>query len=183
MGSVGQRAAKLLAVNVGGLKKKSAIRPRPHLSQSARVRTQAKSNHSQNLIAGNFAALWPTDPKFSALKDLNFFKKCTNNQEASSILRVGFALSKWPHLYRVYLLGVWHWSSETGNEIPLVNQPYCPSSLPLQARHNGWCRVPREFPDWHFVLIFLIDTHRDSLLTELFCHFDGRERSIFGFKL
>ena len=30
MGSVGQRAAKLLAVNVGGLKKKSADRPRPH---------------------------------------------------------------------------------------------------------------------------------------------------------
>ena len=29
MGSVGQRAAKLLAVNVGGLKKKSAIRPQP----------------------------------------------------------------------------------------------------------------------------------------------------------
>ena len=29
LGSVGQRAAKLLAVNIGGLKKKSAIRPRP----------------------------------------------------------------------------------------------------------------------------------------------------------
>ena len=52
-----QRAAKLLAVNVRGLKKKSAIRPRPHLSQSARVRTRAKSNHSQSLMAGNFAVL------------------------------------------------------------------------------------------------------------------------------
>ena len=41
MGSVGQRAAKLLAVNVGGLKKKSANRPRPHSKRSARVRTQA----------------------------------------------------------------------------------------------------------------------------------------------
>ena len=29
LGSVGQRAAKLLAVKVGGLKKKSASRPRP----------------------------------------------------------------------------------------------------------------------------------------------------------
>ena len=38
--SVGQRAAKLLAVKVGGLKKKSAGRPRPHLNQSASVRTQ-----------------------------------------------------------------------------------------------------------------------------------------------
>ena len=57
MGSVGQRAAKLLAVNVGGLKKKSANRPRPQTKQSARVRTQAKSNHSQSLMAGKFAAL------------------------------------------------------------------------------------------------------------------------------
>ena len=57
MGSVGQRAAKLLAVNVGGLKKKSANRPRPHSKQSARVRCLARSNHSQSLMAGNFAAL------------------------------------------------------------------------------------------------------------------------------
>ena len=54
---VGQRAAKLLAVKVGGLKKKSAGRPRPHSNQSARVRTPAPSNHSQSLMAGNFAAL------------------------------------------------------------------------------------------------------------------------------
>ena len=71
MGSVGQRAAKLLAVNVGGLKKKSAIQPRPHSKQSARVQTRAKANHSQSLMAGNFAALQPTKLKFSALKDLN----------------------------------------------------------------------------------------------------------------
>ena len=57
MGSVGQRAAKLLAVNVGGLKKKSAIRYQPHLSQSARVQTRAKLNHSQSLMPVNFAAL------------------------------------------------------------------------------------------------------------------------------
>ena len=57
MSSVGQRAAKLLAVNVGGIKKKSANRPRPHTKQSARVRTLARSNHSQSLMAGNFAAL------------------------------------------------------------------------------------------------------------------------------
>ena len=57
MESVGQRAAKLLAVNVGGLKKKSADWPRSHSKQSARVRTQAKSNHSQSLMASKFAAL------------------------------------------------------------------------------------------------------------------------------
>ena len=72
--SVGQRATKLLAVKVGGLKKKSAGRPRPHSNQSARVRTPAPSNHSQSLMAGNFAGLWPADPKFSALKVLNPFK-------------------------------------------------------------------------------------------------------------
>ena len=57
MGFVDQRATKLLAVNVGGLKKKSANRPRPHSKQSARVRTRAKSNHSQSLMDGNFAAI------------------------------------------------------------------------------------------------------------------------------
>ena len=40
--SVGQRAAKLPAVKVGGLKKKSASRPRPHLNQSALVRFLAQ---------------------------------------------------------------------------------------------------------------------------------------------
>ena len=52
------------------------------------------------LTASNFAALWPTDPKFLAIKDLNLFKKCIKNQEASSILKVVFAFSKWPHLHR-----------------------------------------------------------------------------------
>ena len=100
--SVGQRAAKLLAVKVGGLKKKSASWPQPHLNQSASVRFRARSNNSQSLVAGNFAALWLTDPKFSAFKVLNLFKKYTKNQEASSIFRVVFALSKWPHFHRAY---------------------------------------------------------------------------------
>ena len=50
-------------------------------------------------MAGNFAALQPTDPKFSAFKDLNLLKKHVKNQEPSSILRVIFALSKSPHLH------------------------------------------------------------------------------------
>ena len=57
MRSVGQRASKLLAVKVGGLKKKSAARPGPHSNQSAEIRDRPGSNHSQSLIAGNFAAL------------------------------------------------------------------------------------------------------------------------------
>ena len=100
LGSVGQRASKLPAVKVGGHKKKSADRPRPLSNQSARIRVVPGSNHSQSLMAGHFAALWPTDSKFSAIKDLNLLKKYTKNQEADSILKVDFVLSKWPHLHR-----------------------------------------------------------------------------------
>ena len=57
------------------------------------------------LTAGNFAALWPTDPKFSAFKNLNPFKILSKVQEATIILRVTFALSKWPHLHRAYVVG------------------------------------------------------------------------------
>ena len=57
LGSVGQRAAKLLAVKVGGHKKKSADWPRPLSNQSALIRVVPVSNHSQSLMAGHFAAL------------------------------------------------------------------------------------------------------------------------------
>ena len=107
IGSAGQRASKLLAFKVGGLTKKSTIRPRPHSNQSAWVRGGPGSNHSQILMAGNFVALWPTDPKFLALKDLNLFKIDLKFQEASSILMIVFALSKWPHFHRVYLVTVY----------------------------------------------------------------------------
>ena len=106
LGSVGQRASKLPAVKVGGHKKKSADRPRPLSNHSARIRVVPGSNHSQSLKAGHFAALWHTDPKFLALKDLNPFKTVLKFQKASSILKVFFALSKWPHLHRAYLVTV-----------------------------------------------------------------------------
>ena len=56
-------------------------------------------------MAGNFAALWPTDPKFLALNNLNPFQTVSEVQKTSSILRMGFALSKWPHLHRAYVVG------------------------------------------------------------------------------
>ena len=56
-------------------------------------------------MAGNFAALWPTD-SFSALKISNPFKIVPKVQDASNILRVGFALSKWPHFNSTYLVRV-----------------------------------------------------------------------------
>ena len=85
---------KLLAVKVGGLKKKSASRPRPQSASLPGFESWSRSNHSQSLMAGNFATHEPTDFKFSAIKHLNLLKKHTKNQETSSILRMVFALSK-----------------------------------------------------------------------------------------
>ena len=89
LGSVGQRAAKLLAVKVGGLKKKSAGRPRPQSASLPGFDSQSRSNHSQSFMAGNFEALWHTDPKFSVLKDLNPFKTVSKVQEPSNVLKMG----------------------------------------------------------------------------------------------
>ena len=58
------------------------------------------------LTASNFAALWATDPKFWALKFLNLFLKRVKFQRTGSILRLGFAWSKWPHFNRAYLVTV-----------------------------------------------------------------------------
>ena len=92
------------AFKVGGLKKKSADQPRPYSNQLAQIRERLGSNHSQSLMAENFEALWPTDPKFLALKDLILFKRYIKNQDARSTLRVDFSLSKWPHFHRAYLV-------------------------------------------------------------------------------
>ena len=58
------------------------------------------------LTASNFEALWPTDFRLTAIKDLNLLKKRTKNQEAGSILKVSFALSKRPHFHRAYLVTI-----------------------------------------------------------------------------
>ena len=54
-GSVGQRAANLLAVKVGG--KKSGPGPELNHVHAARVRPRLGPNHSQSFIDRNFAAL------------------------------------------------------------------------------------------------------------------------------
>ena len=56
------------------------------------------------LTTGNFEAIWPKDLKISAIKDLNRLKKYAKNQEASSILKVGFALSKYPYFNSAYVV-------------------------------------------------------------------------------
>ena len=56
------------------------------------------------LTASNFDALWLTDPKFLALKDLYSLKKYDKYQESSYNFRLGFALSNRPHLHRASLV-------------------------------------------------------------------------------
>ena len=82
------------------------LRPKCVQARSAQVRLSLGSNHFQTLLNGNFAALWHTDPKFSALKDLNSSLSLSKVQDSSRILRLGFALSKRPHLHRVDLATV-----------------------------------------------------------------------------
>ena len=104
--SLGQRASKLQAIKVGGLKKKSANRPRPYSNHSAQIQLFLGSNHSQTLTASNFEALLTTNPILTALKDLNLLKKHIKNQEANKNYKLGFALSKRPQVNSVYLVRV-----------------------------------------------------------------------------
>ena len=100
-GSVGQRPPKLPAVKVKGHKKKSADRPRPLWTS----RTEFELYRGQIILKASWLViLKPFDLKFSALTDLNPFKKLLKVQDTSSSLWVGFALSKWPHFHRVYLV-------------------------------------------------------------------------------
>ena len=73
------------------------------------------------LIASNFAALWPTDQKFLAYKDLLFFSQFIEFRGAGKILKVDFAQSKWPYFYRVYLLSIRKQSSMAELTLSLVN--------------------------------------------------------------
>ena len=96
--SVGQRAAKLPAIKLWEWLDRDQDSNPGRLADWGRLADFFL--RPPTLTASNFAALWSTDPKFSAFKHLNLLKKHTKNQEASSILRVVFTLSKWPHLHR-----------------------------------------------------------------------------------
>ena len=80
--------------------------PKPNTAGIIFLTVCPGSNHFQSLTASNFEVLWPKDLKFSAFQDVFFFSIVSKVQEASSILRVGFALSKWPHFHRAYLVTV-----------------------------------------------------------------------------
>ena len=67
------------------------------------------------LKACNFAAFWliKTTATVHLWKDLYPLVQIVAAQETSSILKIGFALSKWPHLHRAYLVIGPYSSSET----------------------------------------------------------------------
>ena len=100
LGSVGQWAAKLPAIKLSEWLDRDRESNPSRLADWGRGRPADFFLRPPTLTASNFAALWPADPKFLALKNLNLLKRHTKNQVASSILKVVFAFSKWPHLHR-----------------------------------------------------------------------------------
>ena len=92
--SVGQRAAKLLAVKVGGLKKKSVARPWPHLNHSVAF----KNAWGQIILKVSWlVTLQPFNLQRFTLplwKDLNFLCYILSDKETGSIIKIDFALSK-----------------------------------------------------------------------------------------
>ena len=56
----------------------------------------------QSLTDHNCAAFWPTETHSTSFERSDIL----SDQETSSLFRIGFALSKWPHFNSVYLLGV-----------------------------------------------------------------------------
>ena len=90
MESVGQKALKLPNLKPGLKPGLNALTD----TSSGMAEAADFFLRTPTLTASNFAALSPTDPKFSALKNLNPFSTVFKVQEAGSILKVGFALSK-----------------------------------------------------------------------------------------
>ena len=104
MGSVGQRAAKLLAIKLWEWFDPGTTRIWADRFDQGWGRVADFFMRPPTLTTVNFEAIWQKDLKFLEIKDLNCLKKYAKYQEASSILWVGFALSKWPHLHRAYVV-------------------------------------------------------------------------------
>ena len=105
LGSLEQRAAKLQAIKLWDWFDHEPSWIRADWIELGRDRAAVFFLRPPNLTASNFQALWCTGLVFTELKDLNVFKKYNKNQEANSILWVGFNLSKRPHSHRAYLVG------------------------------------------------------------------------------
>ena len=102
--SVGQRAAKLLAIKVWEWFDPGPPRTRADWFECGRGRMADFFVRPPTLTTGNFEAIWSKEFKILAIKDLNRLKKYVKYQEASSILKVGFALSKYHYFNRAYVV-------------------------------------------------------------------------------
>ena len=102
LGSVGQRAAKWPAIKLWEWFDSGTTRIRADLFEGGRGQMADFFLRPSTLTAGNFEALWLTDPKSLALKDLNLLKRFIKYQKTSHNFRLGFALSNRPHLHRGY---------------------------------------------------------------------------------
>ena len=120
--SVGQRAAKLPAIKLWEWLNRDRGSNPSRLADWGRGRLADFFLRPPTLTASNFAALWSTDPKFLALKDLLFFSQDIEFQVAGSILKVVFALSNWPHLHRAYLVTV---CKRGAMAVCLIESIYC----------------------------------------------------------
>ena len=157
MGSVGQRASKLLADKVGDFKKKFAIWPQPLSNQPAWVQVCPGSNLSQSLTDSNFVALWPTDLIFTASKDLNPLQKYFRYQETSYNFRLGFALSNRLHFNSTHLLRVPFSSSIAVYIFPEILNKVLdqnPDGFTITGTH-GWKESPGSFKNVLPELVYL----------------------------
>ena len=102
LGSTGQRAAKLQAIKVWEWCDPGRSRMRADRFEWGQGRMADFFLRPPTLTDSNFVALWPKDPIFTALKDLNLLKKSVNIEEAGSLLKI--CLLKWPHFHKAYLV-------------------------------------------------------------------------------
>ena len=79
MGSVGQRAAKLLSIKLWVKFDPGRSRTRADWFKSGRGQMANFFLRPPTLTASNFNALRQTDSIFTVLKDLNILKKYSNN--------------------------------------------------------------------------------------------------------
>ena len=131
--SVGQRAAKLPAIKLWEWFEGAGVRTRAHWLTGAGAGWQTFLR-PPTLTASNFAALWPTEPKFSASKHLIFFKRF-RSFNAKNLGSVGQRAAK--------LLAVKVGGLKKGLPAgPGPSQPVCPGSNPCAfksfSKFDGW---------------------------------------------
>ena len=102
---VSQRAAKLRSVKLWGLLHRPGLEPGPPARGSIMAKWQ---NFLSNLQLWQLVTLQSfvlQRPTVSLWKGLSLIKNILSIQKVGRIFNIGFALSKWPHLHRPYVVG------------------------------------------------------------------------------